>query len=39
MKNNIIIIFCLLACVVNVQWDYPVRYGAEEWKTLKTVEE
>lgn len=41
------VFFCWLACVVNAQpasektitWDFPVKYGTEEWENLKTVED
>ena len=33
----------MVVSIVNAQpkgtWDYPVRYGTPEWKTLKTVDE
>ena len=45
-KFLLIIAISFLACTVNAQvsesvvtWDFPVRYGTEEWKTLKSYEE
>ena len=37
----LIVIFSLLACVVNAQarWDYPVKPGMEEWKKFQSNEE
>ena len=44
MKKIIFIYFILVSCVLNAQekkltWDYPVKYGTEEWKSLKSYEE
>jgi len=41
-KKMFLILFCLIACVVNAQmtsdkkgsWDYPVKPGMEEWNSL-----
>jgi len=45
MKNIVLIIFCMLACVANAQtatetkatWDYPVKTGSEEWRYMPST--
>ena len=44
MKKLTFIFFILIFCAVNAQekkltWNYPVKYGTEEWKNLKSYEE
>ena len=43
-KFLMIIVFGFLSYVINAQerkitWDYPVKFGTDEWEALKTVEE
>ena len=47
MNKVILIMFCLLTCIFNVQtaseekmnWEYPLKPGMDEWNQLKTEEE
>ena len=45
IKSFLVIMFCMVACVVNAQtaikktWDYPVKPGMDKWNQFKSMEE